>query len=269
MNTELQLSQASLQDYLDCRRRFYLRHVLRLDWPGHQTDHAEQQQIRAQRGVTFHRLLHQYLIGLPEERLAAIASEAGLDNWWRSYRQYPVAGLQSKNFAEISLSAPLSAHRLVAKYDLVSIGSQVMIVDWKTSKRKDETWLKARMQTRVYRYLMVLAGHDLHGGVEPDRVEMVYWFADDAQDPVRLSYDQPQFEQDGRDLRTVVEEIDSLTEDEFVLTDDTSRCRFCAFRSLCDRGVLPGSFDEFESDFEADELTHAEIDYDQIGEIAF
>ena len=67
----------------------------------------------------------------------------------------------------------------------------------------------------------------------------------------------------------MVEEIDSLTEDEFVLTDDTSQCRFCAFRSLCDRGVLPGSIDEFESGWEADEWTRAEIDYDQIGEIAF
>ena len=269
MNAELQLSQASLQDYLDCRRRFYLRHVLQLAWPGHQTDHAEQQQVRAQRGVAFHRLLHQHLIGLPEERLAAIASEAGLYNWWRSYRQYPVPGLQSENHAEISLSAPLSAHRLVAKYDLVSIGPQVIIVDWKTSKRRDESWLRARMQTRVYLYLMVLAGPDLHGGVEPDQVEMVYWFADDPQDPVRLSYDQQQFEQDDRDLRAVVEQIDSLTEDEFVLTADTSQCRFCAFRSLCDRGVLPGSFDEFESGWEADEWTRAEIDYDQIGEIAF
>ena len=269
MNHALQLSQASLQDYLDCRRRFYLKHILKLNWPGHQTDQAEQQQARAQRGVAFHRLLHQHFIGLPEERLAAIALEAKLDNWWRSYKQSPVPGLHADNFAEISLSAPLSGHRLVAKYDLVSVGRRVLIVDWKTSKRRDESWLKARMQTRVYLYLMVLAGHDLHGGVEPDQVEMVYWFADDPQDPVRLAYDQQQFDQDDRDLRAAVTEIDSLAVEEFTLTDDTSRCRFCAFRSLCDRGVSAGAFDEFESDWDADELKLVDLDYDQIGEVAF
>ena len=116
------------------------------------------------------------------------------------------------------------------------------------------------MQTRVYLYLMVLAGHDLHGGVEPDQVEMVYWFADDPRDPVRLSYDQQQFDQDERNLRAVVEEIDALAVDEFVLTDDTSRCRFCTFRSLCDRGVSPGGFDEFESDWAADEPKQADLD---------
>jgi RecB family exonuclease len=269
MNVDLQLSQASLQDYMDCRRRFYLRYILKLEWPGHQTDRAEQLQIRAQRGVAFHRLVHQHVVGISEDRLTAIAAGAGLDAWWNSYLQHPVSGLQGKNYAEISLSAPVSHHRLVAKYDLVSIGSRVMIVDWKTSKRRDETWLRSRMQTRVYQYLMVRAGKILHGGIDPGKVEMVYWFADDPQAPARLAYDNQQFEQDDQDLHALVAEIESQAEDEFVLTDDLSHCRFCPFRSLCDRGVSPGALDEFEAIWQAEEGIPADIDFDQIGEIAF
>ena len=215
MKAEFQLNQASLQDFQECRRRFYLRHVLKINWPGHQTDQMEQQQLRIQQGIAFHRLVHQHIIGLPEDRLSAIASETGLDRWWQSYLQHPIPDLHDKVHAETSLSAPVADHRLVAKYDLVIVGPEVQVVDWKTSKRRSEAWLKSRMQTRIYQYLMVLAGGDLNGSIEPEQLVMIYWFADDPRDPVQLSYSKSQFEQDGQDLLELIEEIQSLEELDF------------------------------------------------------
>ena len=266
MTERQQLSQASLQDYLDCRRRFYLRHVLKLDWPAHQTDRAEEQRRRARKGIAFHRLMHQNAIGLPESRLTAVAADAGIEKWWHSFREHPIEKKDAQLHTEISLSAPLGDHRLLAKYDLVSVGASVTIVDWKTSKRRDEEWLAARMQTKVYRYLMVVAGADLHGGVEPSQIEMIYWFAGNPARPVSLPYDRSQFEADERELRGIVAEIDFLTEIKAELTDDETQCRYCVFRPLCDRGVLPGSLDEYETDWDEEQ---GSIDYEQIQEIAF
>ena len=266
MTEKLQLSQASLQDYLECKRRFYLKHVLKLDWPAHQTNRSDQQQLRAQKGVAFHRLMHQQVLNLPEDRLAATAESAGLGDWWTNYQQHPIQSLGGQQHAEVTLTAPLEGHRLLAKYDLVSLGPPLSIVDWKTSKRRDETWLRARMQTVVYRYLMVVAGGDLHGGVQPEEIEMIYWFADDPAAPIHLRYGQRQFADDERELRKTIAEIASLAKEQADLTDDTALCRFCVFRSLCDRGSLPGPIDEFETDWDEGA---AAFDFEQIQEIAF
>src|SRR4030095_211067 len=89
-------------------------------------------------------------------------------------------------FAEATLSAPLGNFRLLAKYDLIAIGNgNATIYDWKTyRKRPRNEWLSARMQTRVYRALLVHAGAHLNHGkpFAPEQIEMIYWFSDFPED---------------------------------------------------------------------------------------
>ena len=86
---------------------------------------------------------------------------------------------------------------MLAKYDLVAIipGQKAIIFDWKTShKRPKDEWMAIRMQTRVYRALLVQAGAYLNGGapIPPDQVEMVYWYADFPSEPTRFPWSQVQ-----------------------------------------------------------------------------
>ncbi len=187
----------------------------------------------------------------------------------------------------MSLSAPVGAHRLLAKYDLVAVepGRRAVIVDWKTSQRRPSSaWLASRLQTRVYRYLLVRAGAHLNASTEPgrsggvpiaaDQIEMIYWFAAFPDQPERLRYDRTQHEADGRYLGSLIAEITAATDDGFPLTDDVKRCRFCPYRSLCDRGAEAGDINAAED--EADDTGAAAptdwaagLDFEQIGEIAF
>ncbi len=201
---DFQFSQGNLQDYTDCPRRFQLRYLLELAWPAVEAEPADEFETRIRDGEAFHRLVQQHVLGvLP----AGVAPEPGSDlaAWWDNYLASPPPDLPPVRHPEITLSAPLGEHRLIAKFDLIAIepGERAVIVDWKTSaKRPRPGWLIQRLQTRVYRYLLVRAGAALNGGqpLRPEQIEMIYWFANFPDEPERLRYDATQFEADGRYL---------------------------------------------------------------------
>jgi len=298
VNPDFQFSQANLQDYVDCPRRFQLRYLLQLAWPAVEAEPAGEFEAHIAQGEAFHRLIHQHLLGLPAERLSRMVAASAADDvegtgetgrlsdWWADYLRAGPADLPPLRHPEITLSAAVSGHRLLAKYDLIAVepGRRAVIVDWKTSRnRPQRAWLTARLQTRVYRYLLVRAGAHLNGGrpIDPETVAMTYWFANHPDDPETFPYDAVQHRADGEYLAAliaeiVLEPIAGLADDDFPLTGDEGRCRFCPYRSLCDRGVeaAPLGLDEGADDMgwaepEAEAALDTAFDFDQIAEIAF
>ncbi|MEE8390750.1 MAG: PD-(D/E)XK nuclease family protein [Anaerolineae bacterium] len=272
--TDFQFSQASLQDYVDCPRRFQLRYVERVAWPAPEAEPALENERYLQQGAAFHRLIHQHLLGFPPERLSSTVTDDNLQHWWRNYLESGLSNLPDVRYPEVLLSAPVSDYRLVAKYDLVAIapGRRVVIVDWKTSrKRSQRKWLTQRLQTRVYPYLLVRAGAHLNDGqaLEPEHVEMVYWFASFPNNPERFAYDAAQYHADEVRLISLIEEIKNLRDHEWSLTTQERHCRYCPYRSLCQRGVRAGPFDEIEETPEPDDDFDISIDFEQIAEIEY
>ena len=82
-----QFSQASLQDFVDCRRRFQLRYLQRLPWPAVESEPVLENERTMRQGAEFHHMIQQHLIGIPAERLSA-RLEGGdpqaeeLRRWW-------------------------------------------------------------------------------------------------------------------------------------------------------------------------------------------
>ena len=266
------LSQSSLQDYMDCAQRFKLRYLDRLAYPAVETEPTLENEKHQQQGEYFHRLVQQYLIGIPAEQIAKFANTPDLQRWWENFcSSKELMGLQqgARLYPEANLSAPLGTYRLLAKYDLIAIkDDKVTIYDWKTyRKRPRNEWLAGRMQTRVYRALLVHAGGHLNHGkpFEPEQIEMVYWFADFPDDPARFSYTSAQFMRDWDSLLRLSEEVASAAS--FPLTEDRQKCLFCTYRSYCERGIQAGSSEQAEADMEAEELF--DVNFEQIGEIAF
>ncbi|MCJ7584230.1 MAG: PD-(D/E)XK nuclease family protein, partial [Anaerolineales bacterium] len=112
-------SQSSLQDYADCPRRFQLRYIEQLAWPAVETEPAIENERHQQEGVLFHRLVQQHLIGLPAEKLARLANTPDLRRWWGNWQDFRSLADLGSLYPELTLSAPLGEHRLLAKYDLV------------------------------------------------------------------------------------------------------------------------------------------------------
>ncbi|MFH1183978.1 MAG: PD-(D/E)XK nuclease family protein [Chloroflexota bacterium] len=263
----LTFSQSSLQDYADCPRRYQLRYLDRLMWPAVEAEPVSETEARQREALLFHRLVQQHLMGLQVSKLAAMATSPDLARWWHNYASAGPDLSGHTLHTERTLAARVGEHRLVSKYDLLAVGDgRAMIYDWKTyARRPRDEWLAARWQTRVYRAMLVTAGADLNGGemFEPGAISMFYWFAEFPSEPAQFVYDPQQFKRDWSAIENLVKEITHAQV--FPLTEDRTRCRFCVYRSLCDRGGEAGAWQEAEAG--ASESTEFELDFEQIGEI--
>ncbi len=269
-----EFSQSSLQDYVDCRRRFQLRYLERIAWPALPAEPARENEQHIQRGERFHRLAQQFLLGISPERLmraAAADADEHLVDWWINFLDTIPAELEGERHVEVTLDAPLERFRLVAKYDLLLFrpNGAITIYDWKTSlRRPSRERLLARLQTRIYPYLLVQAAAALTGqAIEPEQVQMIYWFADPAQPPERLDYSLERCQADEQYLRGLVREIAALPADDYNLASSDRACKFCVYRSLCDRGAQAGLLNDDDFELDDDPPDGLIFDLEQIGEI--
>jgi hypothetical protein len=269
-----QFTQSNLQDFEDCPRRFELRHILRQEWPAVQSEPVLEQENRMRQGQLFHHLVQQYCLGISADLLEKQSSDPILANWWQNFlSSMPLEELPALRRVEYTLSAPFCGLRMAAKYDILAVepGKRLVILDWKTSLNKpSRRRLQAKLQTRLYPCLLVLAGKALNQGeaVQPEQVEMSYWFAEEPDAPMHFSYDYAKFTEDQEYLQKLATTIQSLQPGHFLLTADENHCNYCIYRSLCDRGVRAGDWKE--SSDEMDEGVQGfDLDFEQIGEITY
>ncbi len=271
-------SQTSLQDFVDCERRFQLRHILHLAWPAPQAEPMLENEAHLRQGAAFHRLLHQHYLGIPRERLERLHMPDPLRRWWRAHRATvpPLLGEDAHLYPEILLAAAFQGQRLIARYDLLAVypGKRVLILDWKTNRRRPRrAWMQARLQTRLYPFLVALTGAFLNRGVpwQPEQIEMVYWFAEAPAEPMRFPYSRAGLQNDRAFFRTLLARLDSLPEDApLPRTDDERACRFCVYRSLCERGAQAGPLEEtFQEQPDFAEAPAWQIDFDAIEPLPF
>jgi CRISPR/Cas system-associated exonuclease Cas4 (RecB family) len=257
-------SQSSLQDYLDCPRRFQLRYIQGLPWPAAAAEPLPLVERHQREARLFHRLVQQHFIGIPHERLAPTTGSPDLARWWSNFSAAAPELAGWTLHTEKTLSSWVGAHRLVCKYDLVAIREgKALIYDWKTSTRRPKNeWLDARMQTIAYRATVVRAGAELNGGhpFAARDVAMIYWYAEFPNDSVVLGYDERQFSRDCQSLEALVHEIADAAA--FPLTNDPQQCRLCTYRSLCDRGQQAGT----DPTYDAEDIIPPALD-DQPGQI--
>jgi len=273
-------SQSSLQDYSDCPRRFQLRYMEQLRWPAVETEPVLENERRQREGQLFHLMVQQHLIGLPSEKLTSLAKSPDLSRWWENYLNArelkDLKDLRSIH-TELILTTPVGTFRLLAKYDLIAIkpGDRTFIYDWKTyRKRPRDEWTAARMQTRVYRALLVQAGAALNGGISfpPEQIEMIYWYADYPSELARFPYNTNQYKRDWDALNGLISEISNHRH--FPLTEEEKKCAYCPYRSYCNRGGKAGALDDM-ADEEDQALAHetaltgSEFNFEQIAEIEF
>lgn len=266
-------SQTSLQDAVECLRRFELKYLLRQRFPALTVDDIESYERDTRLGEQFHRLVHQHLVGIPSELLQSYVQDEPMRNWLDAYLVNGLTDVPENRYPEMTLAVSIGHYTLMAKYDLLAIddsGNRAIIIDWKTSSRLPTvSQLERRLQTIVYRYVLASGGLHLNNGrsIDPNNIEMRYWYVAQGGTRVALPYSQVQYEADSRFLS---EFLDSLSERRvFPMVENERICKFCVYRSLCNRGIKAGLLSEFdEQELFKDEIFF-EIDVTQIGEIEF
>jgi len=284
---KIRFSQSSLQDYEDCPRLFQLRHIQQIAWPAPVVTPNTENEHYTQRGNAFHMMVQQYFLNVPPDSLGKLAKrDPLLFQWWHDFIDYKPDFIGYTQYPEITLSTTIGDHRLVAKYDFIGVhtspslifqedtlGTKVVIMDWKTSRKLPKReGLSRKLQTRVYPYVVARAGTSLTNGnpIIAEQIEMVYWFSNFPTAPIKIAYNQEQLETDENYIMGLIQNINALGSEEAPMTDNKKRCRFCAYRSLCDRGDIAGSFDELEDDWlavDSIEDLDLDLDYNQTLEI--
>lgn len=253
-------SQHNLQDYVDCRYRFYLKYVLGVEWPAVENEPILLQEARMELGSQFHRLVQQYFAGVDPALLASTIESDELSAWWQAFTTLGLSALPGEKYAEKLLSIPLADHRLVAKYDLLIRQSDgaYTIYDWKTSLHPpSHAILMNRLQSIVYPFVLqsyISSRADL--AASSVNIEMIYWFPALPAEPVQFTYSAAQLDNDREYLLGMVKEITTSTEEWFEKTPEVKKCAFCGYRSLCDRGISAGNLAD------ADDIMNAETVFD-------
>jgi CRISPR/Cas system-associated exonuclease Cas4 (RecB family) len=268
-------SQSNLQDYVDCPRRFYLKHLLHLAWPSIESEPVQENELFRLRGERFHKMVHQLLIGIPVDRISSQNTDVTLASWWKSFlssHQDLLTAQTSQLYPEYTLSTRLAGYRLLAKYDLLLAHEDGtwIIYDWKTYRtRPRRERLSARLQTRLYPF--ILSSPPNPSSSAPENLKLDYWYANFPAQPEVFSYSPAQYEQDSQSLTQLIKSIEAAakedSENAHPKTLQLDRCLFCVYRSLCNRGIRAGEGAEAE---EVDLLSSLEdFDFEQINEVEF
>jgi CRISPR/Cas system-associated exonuclease Cas4 (RecB family) len=268
-------SQTALSDWRDCKRRFQYRHIQQREYPALTTTDPLPFEEQLAAGEAFHHLVHQYFSGVDEDKLLASIQDEQLQTWWHAFKAHGITDLPSQRYAETLLTGSIGGYRILAKYDLIAVApnERFVIMDWKTSaNRPKSSWLMGRFQTVVYRYLAVQAGRYYNGNspVQPEQVEMHYWFTNAPTEPEILRYSQQQYEADAQYLTDTIQAV--AAEQDFPKVHEEERertCRYCIYRSLCWERFRAGDLAAMDDDItEPSEIT-THFDFDQIAEIEF
>lgn len=276
INPDFVYSQSSLQDYVNCPRRFYLRYIRQLKWPAQQFSDSLAYENLTRAGERFHRLIHQYLLGLPQHRLDAMALADRyplLHQWWKNFLAYIPQLAQNEKWVEHTLTTEINQTRLLAKYDLIMVvENQLHIYDWKTAQRPPKRQhYQNHVQTRLYPFVLAQASHLMIDQAEfsPKQIQMHYWFPNFPESKLTFEYSQKKYEQDQHYLKGLIGEINTLKDDEFACTEEAALCKFCVYRSLCERGVVAGIFSNLDETGISEEAFASEMTIDEIPEIEF
>lgn len=235
------LYQSQIQDFVECAFRFHLRNIARVENPTIVVDPADQYELAVERGQLLHRMVEQYLSGVPRDVLEGSAVDAQTRLRWVRIVDQALKDLPERRFPEITLVAPLAGVRLAAKVDLLAIEpGRVVLVDWKTSVKVPIQALEERIQSKVYRWVVSRSVEQEFGiRVSPEQIRMRYWFADDPSPSVDISYSQSKQSKDEHDLVELISRIRS--ESAFARTTHIERCKYCRYRGLCHPMLTPTS----------------------------
>jgi hypothetical protein len=266
-------TQNNLQDFVDCPRRFQLKYLLKTAWPAPISEPIEENDRLIQLGSQFHQMVHQYYLGIPEEKITRWVKDEDLQSWWSAFFSNPPTDIPAARQPEIELSMPFEKYRLAAKIDLLAVekGKRAVILDWKTTHKPPKpAFVSNRIQSLVYPFIAMSTGSALNDykSFDPSQVTMIYWYPAYPDNPVILTFDSAWLEKTRAVLQKLVNEITSLKLDIFPLTVDTKKCQFCRYRSLCERGTTAGFLDE-EDDTDQEDEDSPDINFDEIEGIAF
>ena len=145
---------------------------------------------------------------------------------------------------EKAITITFSGYHLTAHFDLLQkkANDTYLIFDWKTNtKYPSHQRVAERMQTLVYPValdnFLRLKSKD---NPSDSRIEMIYWYPEFPDKPHRFTFTSQTLEYQKTNLIDLIAEISQNSEENFSLTDEIDKCKYCQYRSYCNREITAG-----------------------------
>ena len=271
----LEFSQTSLQDFLDCPRRFELSVLQEMRWPAAHSAPLLKFEELTEIGSKFHHLCHQFFLGIDPDLLSSSLINPEISELWDSFLPYGKSLQHLPGYYEQILRIPFENHFLVAKFDLIvqQGDNDYLIIDWKTaSKKPSKSILANRVQTFLYPYIFQGAGGELFGAekISPTEITLQYWYPLAGIPEEVFPYSDATHQEVTQNISDLIQQIYELIDADkpFPLTNDRQHCKYCIYRSYCERGHLTSSVPA-GTELEQEDLSNVHFDLDLIKEIEF
>ena len=227
---------------------------------------------KAHMGIQFHRIVQQILSGVKPEDVMQSIEDNQLSQWVTRFITFINQEHFSINFPELSVMMAFNGYRILSVFDLVVVkkDNKAMIFDWKTTQKEPKpSFYSKRIQSQVYPMVMVESCQQFLPGqsLKPDDVEMVYWFPEFPERAIHMGYSQAGHLDNKSRIADLIGDIIRREPGDFELTQEKNRCKYCMYRSLCDRGRTAGN--ESEESEDPSEISLDLLDFDQIEEIPY
>ncbi len=271
----INLNQKNIQDFLDCPRKFQLNVLENLSWPAAISDHLEKIEHSIYLGNQFHLVCHQYFSGVSPALLDLSIDDPDLKIMWGNFLPFGKSLIEFQSYPEQLLSYTICDQRLIAKFDLIvrTSSDKYIILDWKTGFNKPSRELiSSRVQSFLYPFIFSLSGAELYNEpiIKPDHVEMHYFYPFSSEPHEVFPYSEEAHVEIRTLLEKIISDISKTIESSelFPLVEDPSQCKYCIYRSLCDRGVNPGNFESYLP-VDHENLSNEIFELEQVGELEF
>lgn len=240
-------SATALECYLSCPRRFRHRYIDHLPTAG--PDHKSSERMR--RGDLFHKLVLWDALGLDASMILQTENDPELTDMWASYQDFraTLAGAGVAVLHDQVLTARCGTMPVQARLDALAFGpaGDVTIYDWKTSFWPNRARLVNSPQSKVYPFVVWNNRSRLDELAGQSRVNLVYWFPEEPEQPLRILCDSNYIEASTDWLRASIDTVVSDTS--FEMTDDRSICRTCEYLAHCGVQTADGPSQELDEDY--------------------
>ncbi|NLI44187.1 MAG: PD-(D/E)XK nuclease family protein [Chloroflexi bacterium] len=245
-------TQSNLQSYVNCKAQFYLRYIEHFLWPAPAADDMLAFERDRLAGSRFHQLAHQYLLGIPAEIVTNNAADKPDDRvlrWFELFLRTVGRELSGNLWPEHMLTARLDGFILGAKYDLIRQEERIFtIYDWKTSRKKpSKDWLEAQLQSKIFP-LVLNQELSSRAGADQFVIRMLYWEVTEPWDQIVLECGPEKIEESRKLVTSLIRQLNSAAPADFSKTDDIRRCRYCVYRTYCNRPPEPAGLDDYLSE---------------------
>ena len=250
-------SANNLQNYVDCPRRFELKYLLKQGWPALVSQPVQKLEEKMAMGSEFHHLTHQFLEGLPAALLCQFITNVQVLEWFDHFTAFIPQFTKGAYFSEHTSYASIENFKTIAVFDFIAYSEEdkIIIIDWKTiTKEPNQLFYQDQIQTKLY---PVVAFDSLPyifnigPKISPSKLSLLYWFPAFPKKSFAFHLTLETYNESKRFLGSLMQEIAETPLGEFQRTDNLNRCRYCQYRSLCERGAEAAPLEK-EDEFDLD-----------------